>query len=100
MPFLITKENQSEMLRAIIAYRDATGLKRDKQKKKRDYYGNLLDCLLLLDETNLCTPDRNKLFFDLRKKYWQHKEKYNVLKMRYLSLQTNIDLLSSYQDVV
>jgi hypothetical protein len=100
MPFFITNKNQCEMLLAIIAYRDATVLKRDKHKKKRDYYDNLLDCLLLLDETNLCTPERNQLFFALRKKYWEHKAKYNLLKMRYLSLQTNIDLLLSYEDVV
>jgi|688.fasta_scaffold355077_1 hypothetical protein len=100
MPFLITNKNQSEMLLAIIALRDATVIKRDKHKMKRDYYENLLDCLLLLDETNLCTHERNQLFFSLRKKYWEHKAKYDLFKMRYLSLQTNIDLLLSYEHVV
>jgi hypothetical protein len=100
MTFFTTNKNQSEMLLSIIAYRDATIIKRDKHKKERDYYENLLDCLLLLDETNLCTPERNKLFFTLHKKYWEHKEKYDLLKMRYFSLQSNIDLLLSYQDLV
>jgi hypothetical protein len=100
MPFFITNKNQSEMLLAIIALRDATVIKRDKHKTKRDYYENLLDCLLLLEESNLCTPERNQLSFALRKKYREHKAKYDLLKMRYLSLQSNIDLLLSYEHVV
>jgi hypothetical protein len=59
-----------------IVCHDAIIIKRDKHKKKKVYYNNLMGCLLLLDETNLSTAERDHFLFAFHTRYWEHKDKY------------------------
>lgn len=99
MTFFITNERQSEMLLVLLHYRNATIKKRDKHQQKMELYANLL-ALEEAQDSHLYSSDRYSEYVLLRTKYDKHKDKYEVLKLRYFSLQTNIDLLLSYPHVV
>jgi hypothetical protein len=93
MTFFITNKKQSEMLMVLLDYCDATVIKRNKYKQKMDYYENRLDCVSLVEEaeaSNLYTLERYLEYALLCTEYCEHKDKYEALKSRYFSLQTNI----------
>jgi hypothetical protein len=99
MTFFITHKKQSDILLVLLDYRDATIIKRDKHQQKMEYYENLL----FLEEANdshLYSSDRYLEYTLLRRNYYEHKDKYEMLKLRYFSLQTNIDVILSYPHIV
>ena len=99
MAYFITKKKQNKMLEVLFEHRDATLRKRDKHKKKKDYYDSLLDLLHDLEEvqeSNLVKSKRYPTYCGLRTKYNDHKQKFKALDSRYYYLQANIDLLLSY----
>ena len=78
------------MLEVLFEHRDATLRKRDKHKKKKDYYDSLLDLLHDLEEvqdSNLVKSKRYPTYCGLRTKYNDHKHKFKALDSRYLYLQ-------------
>jgi hypothetical protein len=103
MTYFITKKNHTEMLVVLVDYGDAIVKKRDKYKKKMDYYDKLMDCVTDLqgaDESNSWyTSDRYLMYLALCTKYHKHKEKYELLKLRYYSVKCNIKLLISYPHI-
>jgi hypothetical protein len=64
-----------------------------------EFYANLL-FLEEAQDSHLYSSDRYLDYVVLRRQYYGHKDKYEVLKLRYFCLQTNIDLLLSYPHVV
>ena len=99
MTFFITNQRQSEIILVLLDYHDATIKKRDKHQQKMNFFANLL----LLEEAqngHLYSSDRYSDYVLLRRQYYEHKDKYEVLKLKYFCLQTNIDLLLSYPHVV
>jgi hypothetical protein len=103
MAYFITQTKQSEILAVLVDYCDAIVIKRDKQKQKMDYYDNLMDCVtdLVRPDDSDCweASDRCSTYLALRTKYHEHKAKYEVLKLKYFSIKSNIQLLISYPHI-